>query len=123
MYEDNVINHNSTSLTDTEISEIVRIRLLMGYISAFLALLIAVVAIIGNALVLYAAFGKQKLLSVKTLRNLDTVIKSLAVTDLMIGLIGIPLRLIAVSFADLSKSDLSIGRLISKYFTIKLVQA
>ena len=123
MYEDNVMNHSSTLLTDTEISEKVRIGLLTGYISAFLALMIAVVAVIGNILVLYAAFGRQKLLSVKTLRNLDTVIKSLAVTDLMIGLIGIPLRLIAVSFADLSKSDLSIGRLISKYFTIKLVQA
>ena len=118
MNEDNVINHNSTSVSDTEISEIVRIRILMGYIFGLLAILIAVVAVIGNALVLYAAFGKQKLLRVKGLRNLDTVIKSLAVTDLMIGLVGIPSRLIATSFEDFSKSDLSVGRYVSKYFTI-----
>ena len=48
------------------------------------------VAIIGNGLVLYAYYGSRNL---GILRELDGVIKSLAVADLLFGLIGIPSRI------------------------------
>ena len=53
-------------------------------------LLVALVAIAGNGLVLYASFTRRNLGS---LRHFDIVIKSLAVNDLLLGLIGIPFRI------------------------------
>ena len=50
-------------------------------------LLVALVAIAGNGLVLYACFARTNLGS---LRHFDSVIKSLATNDLLLGLIGIP---------------------------------
>ena len=53
-------------------------------------LCIALVAIIGNGLVLYAALKTRNM---GRLRFFDGTIKSLALTDLLIGLIGIPGRI------------------------------
>ena len=61
-----------------------------------LFLLIGVVAIIGNGLVLYAACRKNNSMKFSVLRDLDMVIKSLAVNDLLIGLVGFPARLLAM---------------------------
>ena len=53
-------------------------------------LIIALVAVIGNGLVLYAALKTNNM---SRLRFFDGTIKSLAFTDLLIGLIGIPGRI------------------------------
>ena len=55
-------------------------------------LCIAVMAVIGNGLVLYAAYGKR---NTGRLRHLDGVVKSLAVADMLFGLIGVPCKLTA----------------------------
>ena len=60
-----------------------------------LGILIAMVAVMGNGLVLYASYGKQKSMKFSVVRDLDIVIKSLAVTDLLIGLVGFPARALA----------------------------
>ena len=60
-----------------------------------LGILVAIVAVMGNGLVLYASYGKQKSMKFSVVRDLDIVIKSLAVTDLLIGLVGIPARALA----------------------------
>ena len=60
-----------------------------------LTILIGMVAIIGNGLVLYAAYRKKNSMKFSKLRSLDIVIKSLAVTDLLIGLVGLPARALA----------------------------
>ena len=60
-----------------------------------LTVLIGMVAIIGNGLVLYAAYRKKNSMKFSVLRDLDIVIKSLAVTDLLIGLVGLPARALA----------------------------
>ena len=52
---------------------------------------IAFVAVTGNGLVIYAAHVDKNL---GRLRNFDIVIKSLAVTDMLFGLVGMPCRII-----------------------------
>ena len=56
-------------------------------------ILIAILIFLGNSLVLYAAYEKKNF---GMLRHLDIVIKSLALNDLLIGLIGIPSRVFAL---------------------------
>ena len=51
---------------------------------------IAIVTIIGNGMVLAVAKRKQNL---SRLRYFDGIVKSLAVTDLLFGLIGVPLMI------------------------------
>lgn len=53
-------------------------------------LCIAVMAVIGNGLVLYAAYGNR---NTGRLRHIDGVVKSLAVADMLFGLIGVPCKL------------------------------
>jgi hypothetical protein len=48
---------------------------------------LAIVAIIGNGLVLIATYGKR---NTGNLRYLDNAIRSLAVSDMLIGLFGVP---------------------------------
>jgi hypothetical protein len=55
-------------------------------------LCIALVAIIGNGLVLYVSYVKR---NTGPLKILDGVIKSLAVADMLYGLIGMPCRVIS----------------------------
>ena len=118
MNGDNEINYHTMttirfttrSLTNAEFNWIV-----VDIVAFFPTLLTAIVAIVGNGLVLYAAYGKKSLLRVKALRSLDIVIKSLAVTDLIVGLVGIPCRIIAITLQDFSKSDINVGRFVGKY--------
>ena len=53
---------------------------------------ISLVTVIGNGLVIYAAYGNR---NTGRLRYLDDVIKSLAVADMLFGLIGTPFILIS----------------------------
>ena len=53
-------------------------------------LCIAVLAVIGNSLVLYSAYGNKNR---GRLRYLDDVVKSLAVADMLFGLVGVPCRI------------------------------
>ena len=49
---------------------------------------IAILSVIGNGLVLYAAYGNK---NTGPLRYLDEVVKSLAIADLLYGFMGTPL--------------------------------
>ena len=70
------------------------------WIWASLYLCLAIIAITGNGLVLYAALKTRNL---GRLRFFDGTIKSLATTDLLIGLIGIPCRIFAIYFTGKDK--------------------
>ena len=63
------------------------------YLGFVFLVLIAILIFLGNSLVFYAAYGEKNF---GILRNLDIVIKSLAMNDLLIGLIGIPSRILAL---------------------------
>ena len=56
-----------------------------------LYLIIAFIAVVGNGMVLYASYGNK---NTGCLHYLDSLIKSLAVTDMLYGLIGIPCRIL-----------------------------
>ena len=73
--------------------------------------LIAMIAIMGNGLVLYAAYRKNNPMKFSVYQDLDIVIKSLAITDLLIGLVGIPSRILASWLQEPSDGnhDLSVG--------------
>ena len=63
----------------------------MFWAFAVFSVLIAIVAVIGNGLVIYIAHGVKH---VGPLRYLDGVVKSLALTDLAFGLVATPLIII-----------------------------
>ena len=54
-------------------------------------LCIAVIAVLGNGLVIYAAYGNN---NTGRLRYLDDVVKSLAIADMLFGLIGTPFMIV-----------------------------
>ena len=58
--------------------------------STSVSIVLAVLAILGNGIVIYVAGRKRK---TRTLRYLDNAVRSLAVSDFFIGLIGIPLMI------------------------------
>ena len=91
------------------------------YSYTLLAILFAVIAILGNSLVLYAAYGTKNLLQVNALRDLDIVIKSLAITDLMVGLVGIPCRITANLITDYSSPDFDESLILGKYIISKYI--
>ena len=65
------------------------------WVSAVIFLCIGLVAIFGNGMVLYIThFHRNN----GPLENLDLIIKSLAVADMLLGLIGIPSRITASRF-------------------------
>ena len=66
------------------------------WISIGIYLFVALLAIVGNGLVLRTTFGK---LNFSPLRHLDSVIKSLAWTDMLHGLIGIPCGSLSLYYA------------------------
>ena len=68
---------------------------LLFWIWSSLYLCLAMIAVIGNGMVLYAALKTKNL---GRLRFFDGTIKSLAATDLLIGLIGIPGRIISLYY-------------------------
>jgi hypothetical protein len=59
------------------------------YLLAAINICVAIIAVLGNGLVLYAAYGNR---NNGRLNYLDGVIKSLAVNDLIYGLFGVPCR-------------------------------
>ena len=63
-----------------------------SYLLAAINILIGIVTDFGNGLVLYAAYGNR---NNGRLNHLDSVIKSLAVNDLIYGLFGILCRTLA----------------------------
>ena len=52
---------------------------------------LAVIAVIGNGLVLYASYGTR---NTGRLRYLDDAIRSLAVADMLFGMVGTPLLIL-----------------------------
>ena len=62
------------------------------WIASAFCLFVALIAIIGNCLVLFATHGTK---NSGQLRYLDNTIKSLAIADMLFGLIGIPLLIFA----------------------------
>ena len=67
-----------------------------GILMLSVYLCIALVAVVGNGLVLFVSLTNR---NQGELKHLDCVIRSLAVTDLLFGLIGIPCRIIAAKMA------------------------
>ena len=59
---------------------------------------IALVALLGNALVLYVSFSNR---NHGPLKHFDCVIQSLAVADMLYGLIGMPCRTIGTNIVSL----------------------
>lgn len=81
-----LLNNTITNATKSIYEENKEIIWLFGGIY----ILVALVAIIGNGLVLYAAHSNRNL---GRLRNFDGAIKSLAIADMLFGLVGIPCRI------------------------------
>ena len=63
----------------------------VSYFLVAINIFVGILAVLGNGLVLYAAYGNR---NNGRLNYLDSVIKSLAVNDLIYGLIGTPFRTI-----------------------------
>ena len=66
-----------------------KICLDISYLLAAINICVGIIAVLGNGLVLYAAYGSR---NNGRLNYLDGVVKSLAVNDLLYGLFGIPCR-------------------------------
>jgi hypothetical protein len=62
---------------------------------AVITLFVALIAVTGNGFVLFITYGNR---NSGRLRYLDNAIKSLAVADMLIGLIGIPCRIVVYYF-------------------------
>lgn len=62
-------------------------------IGLILCILMALLIVLGNSLFLYLAYRKKNF---GILRDLDIDIKSLAVTEHLVGLVGIPCRVLAL---------------------------
>ena len=67
----------------------------MFWVCSTLYLCIAIIAITGNGMVLYASHASPNL---GRLRSFDNVIKSLAVADMLFGLVGMPSRIICTYY-------------------------
>ena len=95
MEEDIFINHtahNSSMIennSDPGLERSVRTQVFWTYVGFYIC--IAIVAVIGNTCVLVATYGSR---NSGPLRHLDTSIKSLAFTDMLFGLVGVPCRLV-----------------------------
>ena len=61
------------------------------WVSVVAYLCISVLAVAGNGLVIYAAYGNK---NTGPLRYLDDTVKSLAVADMLFGFIGTPLIIV-----------------------------
>ena len=76
---------------------------LLFYVISAIYLCIALVAIIGNGMVLYVTYDKKSSGRLKKrVINLDRVIKSLATADMLYGLIGMPCRTYANFYVGMS---------------------
>jgi hypothetical protein len=86
-----LIDNSSIDFSTVEESTYERIVVLF-WLGAALYLILALLAIVGNALVLYTTLED---INMGPLRYLDDVIKSLALADMLYGLIGVPCKLTA----------------------------
>ena len=82
---------NTTNITEEEGLDSYHKNIELFWSFVALSVLIALIAILGNGLVIYATHGTRNL---GPLRYLDGVVKSLAFTDLFFGLFGTPLIII-----------------------------
>ena len=64
-------------------------------------ILVAAVSIIGNGLVLYSAHRNRNL---GRLRYFDGAIKSLAIADMLFGLVGIPCRMFGTYYIGMCEN-------------------
>jgi len=62
------------------------------------------IAAVGNGLVLYASFGTR---SFGHLKHLGGAIKSLAATDMLLGLVGVPGRIIGMRYLGMHKGQMN----------------
>ena len=74
------------------------------WISTIVSVILAVLAIIGNSIVIYVAGRK---VNTGALRHLNNAVRSLAVSDFFIGLIGIPLMITYYYWGKLLLATLS----------------
>lgn len=86
---DNGTTFNCTDHTSIPILHPIKAPLF--WVSVAVSVILAILSIIGNGIVIYVA-GRKK--NTGTLRYLNNAVRSLAVTDLVIGLIGIPLMIV-----------------------------
>ena len=84
---DSIGNSSKSSIEDDTMLQIINYIYFLGLP------MIGLIAVLGNALVLYAAYGSRNF---GRLHIFDVVIKSLAWTDLLLGLIGIPSQILGV---------------------------
>ena len=103
MSEDNVVSTeflspqnifpvtNATGVSSSSESTYEKI-IIVFWMGVVLYLGLGLLALIGNGLVLYTSFGD---LNMGPLRHLDNVIKSLAVADMLYGLLGVPCKVVA----------------------------
>ena len=86
-------NYSTTTTandTDRDLGHVVENPALF-IIWGILYVVIALVAAVGNGLVLYASYGNK---NTGRLQYLDSIIKSLALTDMLYGLVGVPCRIL-----------------------------
>ena len=86
---------NTTYLpNNTHVEDYYRYNVIISWFGVAFSIITSTIAILGNSLVIYA--GKQQTANGDSLRYLDNVIKSLAMTDLLFGLIGTPFNCINI---------------------------
>ena len=93
-----VINTNATLVNEIEINRgtsggFEREKIAFWGVS-IIYLCIALVAVVGNLLVLYVSLRNR---NHGPLKHLDSVIQSLAVADMLFGLIGMPCRIVGTN--------------------------
>ena len=93
-----VVNTNSTLVNEIEtdrgpLSGVEREKIVFWGVS-IIYLFIALIAVVGNVLVLYVSLSNR---NHGPLKHLDSVIQSLAVADMLFGLIGMPCRIIGTN--------------------------
>ena len=85
------VGNSSIEFPTAEESTYEKIAVLF-WLGVVLYLFLALLAIVGNALVLYTTLED---INMGPLRYLDDVIKSLALADMLYGLIGVPCKITA----------------------------
>ena len=98
-----ISNFTTINLPETPMNEYEKNK---GTFWAIVAIysLVALVAIEGNGLVLYASFTRR---NIGFLRHFDDVIKSLAANDFLLGLIAVPCRLYQAYYIGMYIGDIN----------------
>ena len=117
--DEKLLIHNYTQLNSKEIEEpsIYQGNRLIFWVFATTMICIGLIAVVANGSVLYISTSYK---NNGPLKGLDSVIKSLAVADMLFGLIGIPCRLIGAWNIGSKNSSLSYICRIFNYILKKL---